>query len=445
MPSGEAASGGGGAAVGTAAGGAAAGPAAGGWQPVKSRGPILVDFRKEADKPTVSVRLRAELEGDLSMVKLAAILYEHELFPRWIPFCKRATQLAQPSRFQKLLHIQEGFPFIVPIANRDCVLHGIGVDMLEEDSAVIILRSVPEGAAGEALVRKLAGPDATVPPVARGQVRVDTLGGFYLRIKDGRTVSFHAIFNVDPKLAVIPSGIINFFCKNFAAHLVSLLKAQLKSYDSAGAYGPYVEARPEVYGVIKERMQSYMQRSGQPEEKSEQQQQQQQQQQESKQGQEQEQEQRQADEGKEETKGEVKEEEEQPQLQQQNYALPPSRQDSVAPAGAVAADASSIDEAPSEAKAAHEQGVPNMTTTTTTTTAAAAAAAAALSGTNFAPEATADKRPSPMLLVAASAGAQLVAAVAILVQILLGLLLFWRLAKATQDTAARAVLPDSDL
>ena len=113
------------------------------------------------------------------------------------------------------------------------MMHGIGVDILEEDSVVIILRNVPHGPGGEAYCKKFG---IAAPDLSWGWKRCDVQGGFFLKVKDPETTVLRAIYSVDPKVPMIPSWGINYFCKNFGHHLVHMLQKQLTTFDKKGLY-----------------------------------------------------------------------------------------------------------------------------------------------------------------------------------------------------------------
>lgn len=111
-----------------------------GWQLIReSTAGTKTLFRKELDNDLYSFKVSGTVTGDL--VRIIAVLYETDLYPEWFPFMKHSVELGRPSRFRKQFLLQLWFPW--PFQNRDLLLDGYGVDMMEQSQAIINVSSIP--------------------------------------------------------------------------------------------------------------------------------------------------------------------------------------------------------------------------------------------------------------------------------------------------------------
>ena len=94
---------------------------------------------KEGER-AIWVKMEGEMEN-LSVLQLAAVIREIDLFKTWMPFCSFSEVLRWYSRANVLAHLA----IALPLFYRDAVLHAYACDTTGEDGSFLILgRSVDE-------------------------------------------------------------------------------------------------------------------------------------------------------------------------------------------------------------------------------------------------------------------------------------------------------------
>jgi hypothetical protein len=97
-------------------------------------------YRAEEGMDAHSFKVSGTMKAPL--LNVLAVIYELDLWSNWFPFMKTCVETAQASRFNKSAHMTLGLLF--PIANRDFVINGFGVDLIETRQVVVVARSLPE-------------------------------------------------------------------------------------------------------------------------------------------------------------------------------------------------------------------------------------------------------------------------------------------------------------
>jgi hypothetical protein len=188
-----------------------------------------------------------------------AMLREASLLYKWLPAVTESTQLSSldNSRYRMLLRVI--VQAIWPVADREAMLLAYGDivdggDNGDEGQVAIYFRSVDERE-----VFPKAGPDGqdvTVPPVKDGCVRVDVkVGGFTFKPLSATTTRVRALFNLDPKLFLIPHWFLNIMSKSFCATIVQLMRDKApRLFNGHTAYAQAMEQQGRVYDEIKRRI-----------------------------------------------------------------------------------------------------------------------------------------------------------------------------------------------
>lgn len=126
-----------------------------------------------------------------------AVVYEIDLYEKWVPRIKFARELGSDSRFDKLVHVE--LNAIWPVANRDFVVQGFGVDWMEKNSILIIVSTKQEH------------PTIEIPNPQGNVVRADVkIGAFRLEYAGEEECKCSLIINVDPQMKNIPDWLLNF-------------------------------------------------------------------------------------------------------------------------------------------------------------------------------------------------------------------------------------------
>lgn len=116
---------------------------------------------KEGDR-CIWVKMEGEMEG-LSVLQLACVIREIDLFKTWIPFCSMSAILRWYSRANVFAQLAVS----IPLFYRDAVVHAYACDTSNEDGSFMILgRSVDEEGEieGEKLTHYTGHPFSTTVP-----------------------------------------------------------------------------------------------------------------------------------------------------------------------------------------------------------------------------------------------------------------------------------------
>ena len=110
----------------------------------------MLKYKKLPGESIYALKYEAELE--VSIFNLCAMIYEVDIFPKWIPFCSKAKtvkslnswleinpiikKVKKISKAFKIAFFQIDPPFLY---SREAYIKGIGVDRLEENGSILIL------------------------------------------------------------------------------------------------------------------------------------------------------------------------------------------------------------------------------------------------------------------------------------------------------------------
>lgn len=83
-----------------------------------------------------SVGLKFEMEIDIPIIHLLALVYEVDLYNHWFPFLKRGVELKTVHRAAKICYTEMSFP--PPIANREVYFLGCGYDRLQQNGSIFL-------------------------------------------------------------------------------------------------------------------------------------------------------------------------------------------------------------------------------------------------------------------------------------------------------------------
>ncbi|MES1909445.1 MAG: hypothetical protein MHM6MM_002178 [Cercozoa sp. M6MM] len=215
------------------------------WTRTQSRHGISTFYRAEEGSNTYSFKVEGIL--DRSVFDLVAVLFEVDLFSEWFPFLRRATELARPARFRKLIHMDIKLPW--PLAPRDALLDAYGVDDSKSGRVFCFL-----GPLAPDELEKHAPEHISLLEPSHGTVRANVkhAGVVFQLLPDGRCF-FREIINVDPQLAVVPYALLNFFTGKLLYFIVANMNNTAeKCSDPESEYSRRIKANPEVYEYLRE-------------------------------------------------------------------------------------------------------------------------------------------------------------------------------------------------
>lgn len=241
---------------------------------VSNKNGIKTMFKKNADSPLFSVRVDSVINTNI--FNILAILMEIDLYTRWVPSAfgaglKDVQVFKDLDRFKKLAHFKCGLPF--PFTNRDCVIYGYGVDLLEEENKILaIVRSVDdmqeeienineereqeENLEDISTIENALKEGLNIPKETSSYVRILVKeGGFLLTPIDDNSSTLSFIFTADPKMSYIPSYLINWGLKFSANYAMQTLITTSLNIDEV--YQERMAQKSDVYEYLKKRLEEH--------------------------------------------------------------------------------------------------------------------------------------------------------------------------------------------
>jgi len=240
-----------------------------GWRPASDTMGIKTEWKQSAsaDDNSLWIKMEGELTG-ASLVHAAAVAYEVELWPRWVPLCSCAEALCELDPMERVTHLQ----FDLPMLKRGAVLHWSLADNLVERQTLLLLGvSVEEQ------------PSIERPPSAQGVALAEFKAiKVVVRPRTATSASIRWVMNLDLK-ANMPQPIISMVTKKIAGAILSLLLREAQRVTAAKEGGaaanaaaaepnPYlraIEQRPDLYGTVEGLFAKYFDLYGEEEEAEE--------------------------------------------------------------------------------------------------------------------------------------------------------------------------------
>ena len=204
----------------------AASAEAAGWSESVDADGISVHYREEEGTPVKSVAVALDVPAAARNV--AAIMYEADLLPTWLPSVLGidCAVLERRGMFRELVYMKAYLP--PPFANRYAVFDAMAVDAVDETGGfLIVVRSEddPEGAEPREL-----------PESARGAVRARiTIAGAVVIPTGAETMSFANVMNMDLDLGYfVPVSIINFLTRKLVWYAFAAFRDQMAFFTQNG-------------------------------------------------------------------------------------------------------------------------------------------------------------------------------------------------------------------
>ena len=188
------------------------------------------------------------------MFNCIALVKEADLFTRWLPAINKSVLVPlDNSRYRMQLTV--GITAVWPLQNREAVLYGYG-DVLERGVGVYFRsQSENEVFPGSAPDGSDVHPPAPEPETVRVAVRN---GGFYFEKLDDSTTRVCALFNVDPKLPILPYAFLNLVSSRFCGTLLEIMRQKAPSVfrvrEQPTIYQQRLEQNTRVYQEITRRL-----------------------------------------------------------------------------------------------------------------------------------------------------------------------------------------------
>jgi hypothetical protein len=226
---------------------------------------IQTYYRSEEGNPSQSLKVTMTMNADIFTILVC--LNELELYDGWIPFLKKGDILGQLSAARVMCYFCVGMPW--PLNARDVQLYGYAVDALDMDRVLIFARSHDAVDDWEFSSSTFEESKKPAPEVKKNVVRmVMHRAGFIVKPLDENHTKITWIVNTDPKLALVPYWFLNFMVRSIAHTMFEKLHKIVTNF-TGSVYEERIATKQFVYGMLKEKCDTYFGRNPQSSKKDE--------------------------------------------------------------------------------------------------------------------------------------------------------------------------------
>jgi len=211
-----------------------------GWNEVHNSDGIRTSYRHEYGNPIHSLKMEGIINQPIFNV--CSVIYEIDLYTTWVPRLAEARTIQSSSGFHKIAYCRT--QALWPVAARDTCMYGYGVDLIKDESSVVVM------------VRSCKDTDEhDHPPAPHGVVRVDTKrAGFLLKPLSPTSTYVQVITNTDPKMALIPYWLLNMVTTRLCHLFFVMLRNQAAACAQIGsAYYERINTNP-IYLELKQQL-----------------------------------------------------------------------------------------------------------------------------------------------------------------------------------------------
>lgn len=227
----------------------------------------MVYYKVDGADKKIACRIETPIESSL-LCPLLSVFNESDLFHTWMPrwnvprlAVSESNRLKEMARGHQIAQLLVDLPF--PFENRECILHAFAIDSIDDDNAILVkINSMDTGKHFE----------IEIPAVAKGYRRVDLDAIILIRLcppdhpalaestleypPGEKLLLISLIQQMDAHVAGIPMKWINFFARTAAGRQWGAMLQiaedirEGKRVDHQNA----IEAQPELYGWVEERV-----------------------------------------------------------------------------------------------------------------------------------------------------------------------------------------------
>ncbi|CAG9310334.1 unnamed protein product [Blepharisma stoltei] len=207
------------------------------WEPVAQEEDI-VTFSKSTQSEVI---VRGEMLLHQPITPLLALFSECDLLKNWVPILKDAKCLGQPSIFRRIIHYFFDLPW--PVTNRDMVVSAVGVPIPENNSTLMIIRSIDQ-------YTNFLGINIPAPEGIRITMDYACLNVTYLGPNESQ---ISLIARCNPHMALIPTVLVNYVTKHGILYFLQSVREQCEKYEGS-LHQQSVKANPAYYEEVVKRI-----------------------------------------------------------------------------------------------------------------------------------------------------------------------------------------------
>ncbi|CAG9315410.1 unnamed protein product [Blepharisma stoltei] len=183
-------------------------------------GAIKISHKLVPGTPTCSIM--SETTFDLPVFNLLTLMYETDLYPLWIPFCKKTTLVKKIARSRKVI-LQ--YYNVAGIAKRETCLYGYGADLLKSDGCIMIVSNSCD--------KEDEFKGVKLPPKGKVTRAIVNFFGCVIRPINRNRTYIKLVSNFDPVLKYLPYRILNYFSRKLAKGMVKRVKKYASRFEGS--------------------------------------------------------------------------------------------------------------------------------------------------------------------------------------------------------------------
>eukprot|EP01104_Vermistella_antarctica_P007353 TRINITY_DN1817_c0_g1_i1.p1 TRINITY_DN1817_c0_g1~~TRINITY_DN1817_c0_g1_i1.p1 ORF type:complete len:599 (-),score=144.57 TRINITY_DN1817_c0_g1_i1:73-1869(-) len=224
-----------------------------GWDVVRQADGITTLYKNETNTPVHSVKMKGVV--NCPTFNMAAVMYEADLYSNWIPMCVKSECLATMSKYRKIIYTYSKMPW--PMSDREMLMVGFGVDLLEEENLIVITAWSTDETCRE---RDNIPDHIELPDPQSGTVRMTVhCSGIILRPVSTTQCEVFVMGNCDPKMSV-PYSLLNYATKTLAHKGFSMLSD--KAINLNAEYTRRIDANTDLYNEMKAKIERAFAKDG---------------------------------------------------------------------------------------------------------------------------------------------------------------------------------------
>jgi hypothetical protein len=202
----------------------------------EKEGNIQVSYKKVPGTPTIS--LKCESVVQVPLFDFISLIYETELYPDWVPFCKTCRTVERINKSKKIIFCEFD---VVRIAKRAACVVGYGHNLLHTDGFVMVVsKSVDYECKSKFTFAKL------------------NFFGCLLRPLSENSVSVKLISNNDPKIYFLPYSLLNWAVRKMARLMFEKLTEKSKRFSQEHQDRMELPENQEFYQHLRRALQEYL-------------------------------------------------------------------------------------------------------------------------------------------------------------------------------------------
>jgi len=193
-----------------------------GPQKKKSEGPEGYTIKYKTGGSEIA-SLKIEGIMDVPVENLLSLIYEIELYGKWLPFMKTTQELKSINKGFKVSYLKLSIP--PPLSDRETLLTGFGVDRFTTAGTVLILARSADKEKEFIKDHKII-----LPPNTSGALLAMNTACFEFKPLGPSQVRMRAIVNVDPQIRFLPNSVMSWLLRKCGSLLYERMYKCAKNF-----------------------------------------------------------------------------------------------------------------------------------------------------------------------------------------------------------------------